>query len=340
MRKATLYLKKPNNLVQCRACCHYCLIAPGKTGICGVRQNTCGDLYLLVYGQPIAVNIDPIEKKPLYHFLPNTKIFSLGTMGCNFKCQFCQNWDISQALKHKHIKTLKQRRGENVLPEQIIDYCLSNKIPSIAYTYNEPAIFFEYAYDTAKLARAAGLKNVFVSNGYESKEALFKIKDYLDAINIDLKSFSDEFYQKICGARIGPVLENIKRAVDLNIHLEVTTLVIPGRNDQASELKQIAEFLISIDKNIPWHISRFYPNYKMPDISPTSLDKLAKTYNIGKKAGLNYVYVGNIISDDLENTYCPKCRETVIARKGYAVKVKLLLGACKKCGEKIKGVWS
>ncbi len=290
MKKALLYKKLKDNWVQCTACNHYCKIAEGKRGICGVRQNIDGDLYLITYGRVAALHLDPIEKKPLYHYLPGTNIVSFGTIGCNFRCDFCQNWQISQVSKKPH----NTMYGAEYAPQQIIDFALHTNSPSIAYTYTEPGVFFEYAYDTMKLAHKNGLKNVFVSNGYISKEARKKIYKYLDAANIDIKSFRNEFYQEICGASLNPVLETINDLWDHGIHIELTTLIIPKYNDSEKELSQIANFIVKLDNNIPWHISRFFPSYKMIDILPTPIKTLKMAKHIGKKAGLKHVYIGNI----------------------------------------------
>lgn len=337
MHKCILYKKKDDKKVECQACNWYCNIPDGLTGICGIRQNKGGDLYLLVYGKAVAVHVDHIEKKPLFHFLPGTKIFSFGTVGCNFHCLFCQNWDISQV----RLKDESEVIGEDLSPKDAVKYCLENDIPSIAYTYNEPAIFFEYAYDTAKLAHKHGIKNVFVSNGYESKEALKKIHPYLDAINIDLKGFTKEFYQDVCSAKLEPVLENIKRTYEMGIWLEVTTLVIPGKNDSDEELTKIAEYIAGVSKEIPWHVTAFYPQYKMMDTPPTSSEALERAYKIGKKAGLNYVYTGNIPGMEAESTHCPKCNELIIKRFGLDCESCNVdkEGKCKNCKNKIPGVW-
>ncbi len=348
MRQALLFEQKGNTL-KCTACKQYCLISESQTGICGVRKNINNKLYLLVYGKASAVNIDPVEKKPLFHFLPGSEIFSLGTLGCNFACSFCQNYDISQATRELKLKFLDNKEqnlrlsklteyGQSLEPETIVEYCLENSIPSIAFTYNEPAIFFEYAFDTAKLAKKHGIKSVFVSNGYESDEALLKIRKFLDAINIDLKAFSNDFYLKTCRARLEPVLDTIKKVHSLGIWLEITTLVIPGKNDSREELKSISEFIAGIDKNIPWHLTRFHPDYKMLDTQETPLETLELGYKIGKEAGLNYVYLGNIASEH-ESTCCPSCNKLLIKRNGYNVKVLLKNGKC-SCGTKIPGVWN
>lgn len=344
MGKAILYEKKPNGVVQCKACSWYCTITEGATGVCGVRENIKGDLYLLVYGKPVAVHIDPIEKKPLFHFLPGTEIFSIGTYGCNFSCDFCQNWDISQSpreLKNQRETLYKIIDAcEDWPPEKIVKYCLQNKILSIAYTYNEPAIFFEYAYDTAKLAHEAGLKNIFVSNGFESSEAIGKISPYLDANNIDLKAWNSDFYKNICHAKIDPVKENIRRFFDAGVWIEITTLLIPGHNDSDEDLKSIAEFLVNISPEIPWHVTAFHPDYKMQSVPSTPAATLERAYKIGKSAGLKYVYTGNIWGLKGEDTYCPKCGMLLIKRSGAATTENYLHnGACLKCKFKIKGIW-
>ncbi|MDD3488038.1 MAG: AmmeMemoRadiSam system radical SAM enzyme [Candidatus Pacebacteria bacterium] len=342
MKKAILYKKLADNKVQCLACSHKCIINEEQTGICGVRQNKQGDLYLLVYNKPISVNIEPIEKKPLFHFLPGEKIFSLGTIGCNFGCEFCQNWEISQLPKT--IDTIRQtgyeRQQETWTPETIVQYCLESKIPMIAYTYNEPTIWTEYAYEIMKLAKEKGIKNVWVSNGFMSQETLDLISPYLDAINIDLKSFSEDFYKNICKARLEPVKENIKKIYEKGIWLEVTTLIIPKINDSDKELEQIAEFLKNISENIPWHISAFYPGYKMVDISSTPKESLIKAYQIGKQAGLKYVYIGNTPDAEYESTYCPKCNFLLIKRLGLdMIENKIQDGKCPKCNTEIKGIF-
>jgi len=283
MKEAVLYKQKGKNL-RCFACSHRCLIPDGKTGICGIRKNIDNKLYLLVYGKVAAMHVDPIEKKPLYRFLPGSYTFSFGTIGCNFKCSFCQNYDISQE---------KEIFGEEITPKQIVEQALKAKCKSIAYTYNEPAIFIEFVKDIAVLARKKGLKNILVTNGYFTKESLKFIVPYIDAMNIDLKSFSDKFYIKNCQARLKPVLETIKLAYKKGIHIEITTLIIPGENDSEEELEKIAKFISKINKNIPWHISRFFPMYKMNNKEPTPKETLERAYKIGKRY-LNYVYIGNV----------------------------------------------
>lgn len=289
MKEAYLYKKLSDKRVQCQTCSHYCVISPGKRGICGVRENHNGKLFSLVYGKAIACHIDPIEKKPLYHFLPGTLIYSIATVGCNFSCKWCQNWDISQAPKPD-----KPILGDNIAPKKHIEQALDYKCPSIAYTYTEPTIFLEYALDTMKLAKKAGLKNVWVTNGYMSEEALKIILPYLDAANVDFKGPDDEVYLKYCGAKAKPVMENIERIHKAGIHLEVTTLVVPGVNDKSAQLDSIAKFLAGISKDISWHVSRFFPAYQMADTPVTPLATLNMAEDIGKKAGLKYIHIGNI----------------------------------------------
>jgi len=341
MKTAKLYQKLDKDKVKCQACAFECVIAPKKTGICGVRQNKNGQLYLLTDSKPIAVNIDPIEKKPLFHFLPNSKVFSLGTIGCNFACQFCQNWDISQYPKQKNQKKINwQNLGQNWPPKKIVNYCLKNKIQSIAYTYNEPTVFIEYAYDVAKLAHQQNIKNIFVSNGYGTKSAYQYIAPYLDAINIDLKSFDNNFYLQLCQAQLEPVLKNIRFLAKLDVWLEITTLIIPSHNDSNKELKQIAQFIAKINANIPWHISAFFPTYKMTNIQPTPEKTIKKAYQIGQQAGLNFVYTGNFLDSDSQSTFCPKCGKKLIKRIGYTIEQnKIKNNQCPFCSYQIPGIW-
>jgi len=340
--RAKLFEKIDNKEVRCLACSHYCKISEGKTGICGIRKNINGELHLLTYGKPIGLQIDPIEKKPLYHFLPGTDILSLGTIGCNFSCDFCQNWSISQKAKMVDLSSLEKTLNgqEEITPKMVVEIAKKEKMPSIAFTYNEPTVFFEYAFDIAKLAHKNKIKTVFVSNGFMSKELLDMISPYLDGINIDLKSFNNDFYKKICGGRLEPVLKNIQKIHDLGIWMEITTLIIPGKNDSERELTEIANFISKIDKSIPWHLTSFHPDFKMTDIPATQIETLLKGYNIAKKKGLNYVYLGNIIEKNHKNSYCPKCGNLIIERD-YPISTKSHLkdGFCPNCGEKINGIW-
>jgi len=334
MREALLYEKLKNKKVRCNLCPHHCVIEEAKRGICGVKENKEGTLYSLVYGRAVASGVDPIEKKPFFHFFPGSYAFSIATVGCNFSCLFCQNADISQFPKEK-----KEIIGEFLPPEEIVSYAKRNKCKSISYTYTEPTIFFEYAYETAKIAHQQGIKNNFVTNGFISKEAIKLISPYLDAANVDLKSFGDDFYKKFCGARLQPVLDSLKLMKELGIWVEVTTLIIPTLNDSAEELKSIAEFILGLGQETPWHISRFYPHYKMADLPPTPVETLHKAREIGKKVGLNYVYSGNVPGDEGENTFCPHCGKKVISRYGFqTLKNYIKEGNCPYCGTKIAGV--
>lgn len=288
IKRAVLFEKKENEIVKCLACAHKCLIKEGRTGICAVRKNIDGELYLLVYGKLASLAVDPIEKKPFYHFLPGSKSLSLGTVGCNFKCKWCQNYGISQASKEREIF------GSEKNPQEIVDLAIKKDCKSISYTYNEPTIFSEFVKDTAELAKKKGIKNILVTNGYFSKESLDYLSNCIDAMNIDLKSMNQETYEKYCEAKLFPVLENIKRVFQKRIHLEITTLIIPGINDSEEKLKKIAEFIASISKEIPWHISRFFPTYKMKDRAFTPKKTLEIAYKVGKNAGLKNIYLGNI----------------------------------------------
>lgn len=321
--------------VRCNLCAHRCSIADAKFGICGVRENKGGKLYTHVYGEVIASHIDPIEKKPLYHFSPGSSAYSIATAGCNFKCGFCQNWQISQLNKRDNPKI----PGKSLSPEDIVSQAKAAGCRSISYTYTEPTIFFEYAYDTAKLAKAQGLYNSFVTNGYMTKEALEAIRPYLDAANVDLKSFRPDFYKKICNAQLEPVLDSIKNMKEMGVWVEVTTLVVPGVNDSDKELKDIAEFLVSVDKDIPWHISRFHPDYEYRDCKATPVETLKKAEKIGREAGLRYIYIGNVVGES-ENTNCYSCRELVIMRSGFLAKIVGLNGSnCAECNAKIAGIF-
>ena len=333
MKEAMLYEKLSRNLVRCNLCSHRCVIGDGKRGICRVRENIGGFLYSLVYGKVVSMNIEPIEKKPLFHFMPKSYSISVGTMGCNFKCRHCQNSDISQ-VGDRDIK------GRQLSPENLVKIAAEKACKSISYTYNEPTVFFEYAYDTALLSRKHDISNVFVTNGYMSEETLNMIHPYLDAANIDIKAFSDDFYKKICGAHLEPVLKSAKLMKKMGTWVEITTLIIPGYNDNFDELAEIATFIAKeLGKETPWHISRFYPSYKLTDAPPTPVSAIKKAREIGLEQGLKYVYTGNLPGDEGENTYCPKCGEVLVERYGYSIENKMQNNKCKKCGEMIDGVF-
>lgn len=329
-REAMLHERLDGKLVRCALCAHRCTIKVDRRGICGVRENVDGSLFTMVYGEVVAAHVDPIEKKPLYHFLPGTRSFSIATVGCNFHCRFCQNADISQAPQEGLRVT-----GEQLSPEQIVASAQACACDSIAYTYTEPTIFFEYAYETSKLAKAEGIKNVFVTNGYMTLEALDTIDPCLDAANVDLKSFDDEFYRRLCGARLQPVLDTIQAMHARGVWVEVTTLLIPGFNDSEAELRQIAGFIADLDRDMPWHVSRFTPRHRLLDVSGTPLETMHKAAEIGREAGLRYVYVGNVPGDMYENTLCPSCGAIVIGRVGYHTTVDLEGDRCASCGEQV-----
>jgi pyruvate formate lyase activating enzyme len=333
--KEAMFYEHLDGKVKCHLCNHYCLIKQGKRGICGVRENRHGKVYSLVYGKSIAIDIDPIEKKPFFNFYPGATAYSIGTVGCNFHCLNCQNWEISQMPKGKKCEII----GQELSPKEIVANAKRKGCKCIAYTYTEPTVFFEYAYDTAKLAHGQGIKNVFVTNGYIGSEAIKAIAPFLDAANIDLKGFSEDFYHKICGARLQPVLDNIKLYKELGIWIEVTTLIIPGYSDDESQLREIAEFIKSVGEDIPWHITAFYPAFKLQDVPPTPIESLRKARKIGMDVGLRYVYEGNVPGEGGENTYCYNCGKLIIGRYGFEIRAnKLINGSCPNCMTHIDGV--
>ena len=334
MKEAMFYEKLDEKKVRCFLCAHHCRIKDGKRGICYVRKNIDGALYSLVYGKVISMHIDPIEKKPLFHFLPASTSFSIATVGCNFRCEHCQNFEISQYPKeHEDIP------GHSVTPEDVVEAAARSGCESISYTYTEPTIFFEFAYDCAKLARQKGIRNVFVSNGYTTPEATRLIAPYLDGNNIDLKG-NDDFYKKLCGARVEPVKETIRLMKELGVWVEVTTLIIPDYNDSEEDLREIAGFIASVSPSIPWHVTQFYPTYKLTDKPRTPLKTLRRAREIGAEAGLKYVYEGNVPGEGGENTYCPNCRQLLIGRFGFSIgEIKIREAKCPKCGAAIEGVW-
>jgi pyruvate formate lyase activating enzyme len=334
-KEAMLYEPAKDGKVHCFLCNHHCKIANSKFGFCGVRENRGGTLVTYAYGKVIAANVDPIEKKPLYHFLPGSLSFSIATAGCNFHCGFCQNWQISQISETE----AQGMPGREFAPQEIVKRAKATQCRSIAYTYTEPTIFFEYAYDTAVLAKEEGLRNVFVTNGFMTFRALETIRPYLDACNVDLKSFREDFYKKTCRGRLKPVLESIRHMKELGIWVEVTTLVVPDENDSETELREIAEFIARVDPNMPWHISRFHPDYEFADSRPTPLETLRAAYRIGKEAGLKHVYMGNV-PEAASNTPCPHCQEIVIRRGPFAVEENKMKGSrCPFCGKFIPGVF-
>jgi len=343
MKECLNYKKIDSKTLQCQTCSHFCKILEGRAGICGIRRNIKGKLYLLAYGKAIAAHIDPVEKKPLFHFLPGSTAYSIGTIGCNFRCGNCQNYDISQmfGFKGKVKEYDKFSWGYDLAPEKIVEEALKNKCASIAYTYNEPTVWLEYALDTMRQARKKGIKNIWVSNGFMSNETLDAIIPYLDAINVDIKSFDDNFYKSNCGARLKPVLENCKRLIKEKVWIEITTLIIPTMSDEEKMLRKIARFIKNeLGDFVPWHLSAFSGviSWKLRHIPDTSINAVKNAVAIGKKEGLKYVYGGNVPNSGLENTYCLKCGRTLIERIGYEITVYNGAGKC-ECGQKIEGIF-
>lgn len=336
MHEAQLYSQGKDGEVICELCSHHCRIKDGHRGICGVRENRKGVLYTLVYGWLVAENVDPIEKKPLFHFLPGSRSYSISTVGCNFRCRHCQNFSISQPGDFP----ADNPPGILRTPQYVVDHAEASGCRSISYTYVEPTIFFEFAYDCSVLARSRGLKNVFVSNGFMSEKTTRKLAPVLDAINIDIKAFTEDFYHRICGARLQPVLDSVRLMHELGVWVETTTLIIPGLNDSDEELKAIADFIVSIDSSMPWHVTAFYPTYKLLDRPPTPAHTLQKAREIGLAAGLKYVYEGNIPGAGGEDTFCPSCQALLVKRYGFRIQEnRLAHGRCPQCGERVAGSW-
>ena len=333
MHEALFYTVGEDKIVSCALCPHRCTIKPGATGVCGVRKNSGGVLESLVYGKTIAEHVDPIEKKPLFHFYPGSKAFSIATVGCNFRCRHCQNAEISQMPKDRGVIA-----GVDRTPEEIVHAALQNGCTSISYTYTEPTIYYEFALDIARRAHAEGIKNNFVTNGFINPEPLEKISPYLDAANIDLKSFSDDFYKNVCGARLHPVLDAIRLYKRLGIWIEITTLIIPNLNDDPRELQQIACFIADLGSEIPWHVTAFHPMYRMLEMPRTDVSSLKKAREIGLDTGLKYVYTGNVPGEEGENTYCSGCGKLLIRRFGFFIRENNLRnGACPGCRRVLHG---
>lgn len=331
MYEARQYQKKDNNVVQCSLCTHRCQIADTKTGICGVRKNDGGTLYATTYGLISSEAVDPIEKKPLFHYLPGTRSYSLGGIGCNFHCEHCQNWHISRAKKDT-------ARLSALSPEIGVGRAIESRSASIAWTYNEPTIWHEYTLDMGTIARARGLGTIYVTNGYITEEALRELSPMLGAYRVDLKSFTDEFYKKICGAHLQPVLDSAIVARELGMHIETVTLVIPGLNDHMEEMEALIRWVIEhLGPETPMHFSRFHPDYKMTDRAATPVATLEKIYDRAKELGLRFPYLGNVFDHPYENTYCPACKALLIARQGYSCRFLALDGdTCRNCGEHIE----
>ena len=333
MKEAYFYKALENGKAQCRTCSHFCVLSRGEIGKCGVRKNVEGKIYSLTYGKIVAFNIDPVEKKPLFHFLPGTDTLSIATVGCPFFCKNCQNWQLSQTPKETGMI-----EGDKVSPEEIIKIAKKQGISSISYTYTDPTAFLEYSLDTMKLAKAEGLKNIFVCNGYISTEATEAVLPYLDAINIDIKSFSEDFYKDVCGAKLEPVLKTAKLMKQSKIWVEITTLVIPTLSDSKEMFQNISKFISSeLGTEVPWHISRFSGpiSWQLQHLPETPVERLEMAYEIARKQGLKYVYAGNLYGNDLENTYCSNCETLCIDRTAFKLCRYDKEGACPECGKDI-----
>lgn len=331
MRKEAILYDKVGKALNCKICERRCIISQGKTGFCEMRENDGGKIYSLNYAAASSVAVDPIEKKPLFHFYPGTMVFSIGSVGCNFRCKHCQNWGISQA-------ELEQIPTREILPENAIRLTKEYGCKSIAWTYNEPTMWFEYTLDSAKLAKKEDIKTIYVTNGYMSEESLEEIRPHLDAANIDLKGMSEKFYSDLCDARLQPVLDNIVRMHDAKIHIEITNLMIPGYNDSDEDINALVKFMVEeVGVEVPLHFTRFFPQYQMQNLPPTEVKYLEKAHKMAKDAGMKYVYMGNVPTGKGENTYCPECGELVIKRDGFEVVSDELKKTkeCPKCKAKI-----
>ncbi len=334
VREAMYYTTQSGNYVQCQLCPRRCVIPEGQRGLCEVRENRGGKLYTLVYGNPVAVHIDPIEKKPFNHFLPATSALSLATVGCNLDCAYCQNWTISQARP-------EEVASYDLPPEAVVELALEKGCESIAYTYTEPTVFYEYMLDTAKLARAKGIKNVVITAGFINPEPLRELCHAVDAIRVDLKGFNQDFYRKVVQGELGPVLETLKIIQEEGIHLEIINLVVPTLNDDEEEIRQMCRWILeNLGPDVPLHFTRFYPMYRLKNLPPTPVETLERAREIALEEGLHYVYIGNVPGHPAGNTYCPKCGKLLIKRMGfYVVENHIVDGKCEYCGEPIPGVW-
>jgi len=334
LKEALYYEKLENKSVQCHICPRNCIISDGKRGFCGVRENRAGTLFSLSYGKLVSVHVDPIEKKPLFHFYPATSAFSIATAGCNLRCKFCQNWEISQ-------RKPEEVHYSYIEPRQLVNKAKESGSPTIAYTYTEPTIFYEYMLETAKLARQVGLKNIMHSCGYINEEPLRELIPYLDAANIDLKGFSDDYYQKLSEATLEPVLNTLEILKKEGVHLEITNLVLPGFNDDPEIIIKMCLWIKeNLGTDVPLHFSRFFPMYQLLSLNPTPVASLERARKIALDCGLKYVYIGNVAGHPAENTYCPRCGKLLIERKGYFIlQNNIQDGKCRYCGERIEGVW-
>jgi pyruvate formate lyase activating enzyme len=323
-----------NNFVKCRLCPHQCAVSDGQRGLCEVRENQGGKYKTLIYGRPVAMHVDPIEKKPLYHFLPATKAFSIATAGCNIECKFCQNWQISQARP-------EDLDSQYMPPDKIVIQAKETGSSTIAYTYTEPIIFYEYMYDTAKLGKSKGLHNVMISNGFINEKPLRELCRELSAVKIDLKAFTEKFYRETCSGELKPVLQTLKILKEIGIWFEIVVLIVPTLNDSEKENRDMCQWIIrNLGPDVPIHYSRFHPTYKIQNLPRTPVATIERCHDIAREEGIKFVYLGNVWNHKYENTFCPKCNKLLIRRQGYFTKVLSLKdGKCDKCGETIPGFW-
>jgi len=321
--------------IRCELCPEECVLENYQVGACRVRINRDDRLFSLVYGKPCAVHVDPIEKKPIFHMLPGSAAFSLATAGCNLKCRFCQNWEISQVPP-------EETRNSDLPPEEVVELALRKGCRSIAYTYSEPVVFFEYMLDTAKIARRRGLRNIWVTGAYINPDPLRELAPWIDAANIDLKGFTDDYYRKVCGGRLRPVLDAIELSVELGVMVEITNLIVPTLNDDPGLIGEMCAWIgRSLGPDVPLHFSRFHPQYRLQKLPPTPLDTMWKAHDIARESGLHYVYTGNVPYDERSNTFCPTCRRRLITRVGFFVTQNHIReGSCPFCGTSIAGIWT
>jgi pyruvate formate lyase activating enzyme len=333
--EAMFYKKLPENKIECEICPKRCKIAPLERGYCGNKENRDGKYYTLVYGAVCAAHVDPIEKKPLFHYLPGSLAFSIATAGCNFECRFCQNWQIAQYRP-------EQVRSEYMPPDKVVEIARSTGSRSIAYTYTEPVVFYTFMYDTARLARKEGIGSVMITNGYINAAPMEKLCEVLTGVKVDLKAFSEDFYKNTCSGELKPVLETLKLLKRLRMWTEIVVLLIPTMNDGKDEIRQMSRWILDhLGPDVPVHFSRFYPMYKIKNLPPTPISTLEMAHSVAREAGLHYVYLGNVWGHAAENTYCPKCKKMVIRRIGYKVaSMDIRDGKCTFCGFAIPGVWS
>jgi pyruvate formate lyase activating enzyme len=334
-KKIAMFQEETARGIMCRICPNECVLKEGELSKCNNRRVHNSKLYTMAFGNPCAANVDPVEKKPLYHFLPGSRAYSIATAGCNLVCLNCQNWNISQTSPDK-------TRNYDLMPEKVVEECINNGCKSIAYTYSEPVTFYEYVYETATIAKKAGVKNIMKSNGYIYPEPLKKLCTVIDAANIDLKAFSESTYLKLTGGKLQPVLDSLKVYKDMGVWLEITNLVVPTWTDNLNEIRSMCRWLSDNGfKTTPVHFSRFYPLYKLEQLPPTPVEVLKNASQIAADEGLKFVYTGNVPGDELSDTKCPSCNSTVVIRQGYRITMNNIIeGKCNKCGYKIEGVWN